>query len=64
MGKQYFNICELCGATLDPNEKCTCVEEAKEKQEQAEIENKVSAFLKMLSYGKGGRRNEKARNKR
>ena len=23
----YFDICEHCGATLDPGEKCTCEKE-------------------------------------
>lgn len=52
MGKQYFKICELCGATLDPNEKCTCIKEAKEEKERAEIDKKVAATLKIFSFGR------------
>lgn len=26
----YYHTCELCGANLDPNEKCDCREEGKE----------------------------------
>ncbi len=59
MAKQYFKICELCGATLDPNEKCTCIQEAKEEQQRAEIDKKVAATLKIFSFGKKGKRNGK-----
>lgn len=24
MGKQYFKVCEYCGARLDPGERCDC----------------------------------------
>lgn len=30
----YFNICKICGATLDPGERCDCeqIEEAREHE--------------------------------
>ena len=28
---RYYNICNRCGATLDPGEKCTCIEESRHK---------------------------------
>lgn len=39
----YFRICPICGAHLDPGEKCDCVEEKaakayKEQQEQQKPE--------------------------
>lgn len=27
----YFNVCEECGANLDPGEKCTCREEREQR---------------------------------
>lgn len=56
MKNRYFKVCELCGATLDPNEKCTCVKERKEAKEKAEIDKKVSATLKILSFGRKGKK--------
>lgn len=39
MKNNYFDTCELCGATLDPGEKCNCKEEeAKELQKVTERE--------------------------
>ena len=29
----YYSICPDCGASLDPGEKCSCREEAEEKQD-------------------------------
>lgn len=27
----YYNICPICGATLDPNEVCLCKQESEER---------------------------------
>ena len=43
----YYKICEKCGATLDPGEKCTCERENREEQEQKELQRKVE-FTKIL----------------
>lgn len=43
----YYKICDKCGATLDPNEKCTCEIERKEEQEQKELKRQVE-FTKMI----------------
>lgn len=41
----YYSVCENCGGTLDPGEKCTC-----EKDQQiAEVE-----YQKNFSNEKGG----------
>ncbi|MCU7380469.1 hypothetical protein OBO34_19335 [Clostridiales Family XIII bacterium ASD5510] len=41
----YYNVCPICGATLDPGEHCDC--EDKIIMEQARLEKK----LKMNSTG-------------
>lgn len=34
----YFNVCPRCGGTLDPGEKCDCMEErAKEETKKQEF---------------------------
>ena len=50
--RKYFKICDICGASLNPNEKCTCIQEAKREKERAEIDKKVAATLKLFSFGK------------
>lgn len=35
----YFNVCEICGATLDPGEKCDCEDMAEKKDYKLEIVN-------------------------
>lgn len=46
----YFNICNRCGATLDPGEKCTCMEESRHKtlyqrkREAYEITERLGGF--------------------
>ncbi len=61
MKNKYYKTCEICGANLDPNEKCTCQQEAKEEKERAEINKKVSAITQFLAIGrsaKNARRNK------
>ena len=48
----YYNVCEICGANLDPGEKCTCQEDARAEAEQKEIKRRADAFIKLLNYGK------------
>lgn len=55
----YYKICEKCGASLDPGEKCTCEEEKREEAEKKKIDKMVEftqAFLKMGSGKKRRRR--------
>lgn len=54
----YYNICEKCGATLDPGEKCTCIEDAKRQKEEAKIDKMVS-FTKMLLQNSKNKRGKK-----
>lgn len=57
----YYNTCARCGATLDPGEKCTCIEDEKRAKEQAQI-NKMVEFTKTLlnnSKSKSKRRKSK-----
>lgn len=28
---RYYNVCNRCGAALDPGEKCSCMEESKHR---------------------------------
>lgn len=49
----YFRVCEICGANLDPGEKCTCEQERKEAQEQQIINKQVNAFLQIARCGNG-----------
>lgn len=32
----YYNKCEICGANLDPGERCDCYERAKENEKKIE----------------------------
>lgn len=41
----YFNICSLCGSTLDPGERCDC-------QQESEIKKMV--IESMLQIGDNG----------
>ena len=48
----YYNICELCGATLDPNEKCTCLQEKKEAEEQKKTDKMIAFTFELLQRSK------------
>lgn len=45
MGKQYFKVCECCGARLDPGERCDCrrakAEARPEKKTKKESERRA-----------------------
>ena len=47
-----FRECELCRASLDPGEKCTCREEAEEERRAAESARR-SAVTRVLIGAKG-----------
>ncbi len=32
----YYSVCEICGANLDPGERCDCEEEREREHEEAE----------------------------
>lgn len=34
MRKDYFEVCQKCGAHLDPGEKCDCEENPQEESEE------------------------------
>ena len=59
----YYKICEKCGATLDPGEKCTCEREYREEQEEKELQRKVD-FTKNIVLKHSKRRRAKWRNKK
>ena len=54
----YYKVCEKCGATLDPCEKCTCEREHREEQEQKELQRKVE-FTKNIVLKHSKRRRAK-----
>ncbi len=56
----YYNVCDLCGATLDPGEKCTCVEDAKREAQEAQTKKAVAFTMQLLNSGKK-RRTKKRR---
>ena len=58
----YYKVCEKCGATLDPCEKCTCEREYREEQEQKELQRKVD-FTKNIVLKHSKRRRAKWQNK-
>ena len=53
----YYNICELCGGTLDPGERCDCQERAKELQKEQQLKKSASFVSQLLN-------NERKRRKR
>lgn len=48
----YYNICALCGATLDPGEKCTCREEKAEEEENKKFKEMVDFTARILKKAK------------
>lgn len=55
----YYKVCDKCGATLDPGEKCTCERERKEEQEQKELKRQVEFTKMILKHSKHKRKNIK-----
>ena len=51
MKNKYYKICEICGSNLDPGEKCTCLKEKKEQEDEKAIKQKVNAFLHLSKLG-------------
>lgn len=55
----YYNICDLCGATLDPGEKCTCVEDARKEKESEKLKKMVEFTKTLIQNSKSKRRKSK-----
>lgn len=51
MKNRYYKVCEICGSNLDPGEKCTCLKEKKEQEDEKAIKQKVNAFLHLSKLG-------------
>lgn len=49
-----FRECKLCGAALDPGEKCTCREDAEREKRKADAERRAS-ITEMLMASAGQR---------
>ena len=39
----FYDVCPLCGATLDPSEQCNCEKEKEEKSDDESNEGKKKA---------------------
>lgn len=46
----YYNICSICGANLDPGERCDCKEEKKIIKDYWSKKIKVERGKKQLSF--------------
>lgn len=44
----YYKKCDLCGANLDPGERCTCVEDAKREAQEQQIKRAVNVTMQLL----------------
>lgn len=55
----YYHKCDLCGANLDPGEKCTCIEDAKREQVAKRIQQQVKATMYLALCGKRGKKHGK-----
>jgi predicted nucleic acid-binding Zn ribbon protein len=47
-----FKECEICGAYLDPGERCTCREEAAEQKRKEEAQKQAEVLTKLIGLGK------------
>ena len=60
----YFKKCEICGANLDPGEKCTCVPVRKQEENEKIISKQVNAIMQLLNIGRGKNGSTKRTRKR
>ena len=57
----YYNVCEICGATLDPGEKRTCVEDVKAEAEHKEIKRRADVFMQLISINNNKRKSKRGK---
>lgn len=55
----YYKTCSICGATLDPGEKCTCMQEAQEEKEKEKTNKMVEFTSFLIKNSKSKRRKSK-----
>lgn len=48
-----FRECDLCGATLDPGERCTCREENEAEKRKADAERRASVTSMLMASARG-----------
>ncbi len=48
-----FRECELCGATLDPGERCDCREEREAEKRKADAERRASVTSMLMASARG-----------
>ena len=51
-----YRECDLCGASLDPGEKCTCREEAAEERRKAESKRRASVTAMLTKKAPKGKK--------
>ena len=56
-----FRECELCHASLDPGERCTCREEAAEEARRAEAVRRAAVTVMLAGTKKAPGRGKKKR---
>ena len=55
----YYKTCKLCGASLDPGEKCTCEQDKKQEAIDRDIASRVKTTLMLLNTNKKRRKDKK-----
>ena len=55
----YFRTCSLCGATLDPNERCTCEADEKRAEAEAKMKQMVIFTKSLLASAKNKKRGKR-----
>ena len=48
----YYHKCDLCGANLDPGEKCTCIEDAKREVRDKQVKKAVAVTMQLFGNSK------------
>ncbi len=48
-----FRECELCGATLDPGERCDCRDAAEREKRKADVERRASVTSRLMASARG-----------
>jgi uncharacterized OB-fold protein len=52
----YYKICEKCGASLDPGEKCTCEKDKREEAEEKKFKKMIEITQALILNSKPKRR--------
>lgn len=47
-----FKECDICGASLDPGERCTCREESADQKRKEDAHKQAEVMTKLIGLGK------------